>query len=126
MREIYNGGITLGIGDYTLKRISAYNPNWSHEIDTSFENWDFSMVEQSKGRRFSADITTGYLSDEEMNKLLKVLIGRTFTFTSPEYTGTVSVSKVPKTYKSANTAGIYCTCSFSVAAVSLEGSGGSL
>lgn len=126
MRNIYNGGITLGIGNYTLKCISAYVPNWSHEIETNFENWNFSTVEQSKGRRFSADITTGILSDEEITKLLKVLFGRTFTFTSPEYTGTVSVTKAPKTYNSANTAGIYCTCSFSVAAVSLDGTSGSL
>ena len=126
MRKIYNGGITLGIGDYTLRSISAYSPGWSHEIDTSFENWDFSTVEQSKGRRFSADITTGLMDDEEIAQLIKVLIGRTFNFTSPEYTGMVSVTKVPKTYKSANTAGIYCSCSFSVAAVSLESSGGSL
>ena len=126
MREKYNGGITLGIGSYTLRCISEYKPKWSHEILKTFENWDFSMVEEAKGRRFSADITTGLMDDEEIAKLINVLIGRTFKFTSPEYTGMVSVTKVPKTYKSANTAGIYCSCSFSVAAVSLESSGGSL
>jgi hypothetical protein len=126
MREIYNGGITLGIGGYTLRSITSYVPKWSHEIDKSFENWDFSMVETAKGRRFSADITTGSLKKEEIDKLIKVLVGRVFTFTSPEYTGTVSVTSVPKTYRSANIAGVYCTCSFSVAAVSLDGTGGSL
>ena len=126
MRKIYNGGITLGIGDYTLRCISEYKPKWSHEIERTFENWDFSMVEEAKGRRFSADITTGYLSEEETDKLIKVLIGRTFTFTSPEYTGTVSVTSVPKTYKVANTSGKVFTCSFSVAAVSLDGASGSL
>lgn len=126
MREIYNGGITLGIGSYTLRCISEYKPKWSHEILKTFENWDFSMVEEAKGRRFSADITTGYLSEEETDKLIKVLIGRTFTFTSPEYTGNVSVTSVPKTYKVANTSGKVFACSFSVAAVSLDGASGSL
>ena len=126
MREKYNGGITLGIGSYTLRCISEYKPKWSHEIERTFENWDFSMVEEAKGRRFSADITTGYLSEEETDKLIKVLIGRTFMFTSPEYTGTVSVTSVPKTYKVANTSGKVFTCSFSVAAVSLDGASGSL
>ena len=126
MRETYNGGITLGIGSYTLRCISEYKPKWTHEIDKSFENWDFTMVEEPKGRRFSADITTGYLNEEEMNKLIKILIGRTFTFSSTEFTGTVSVVNVPKTYKVANTSGKIFTCSFSVAAVGLEGSGGSL
>lgn len=126
MREIYNGGITLGIGSYTLRCISEYKPKWSHEIERTFENWDFSMVEKAKGRRFSADITTGYMSKEETDKLIKVLIGRTFTFTSPEYTGIVSVTSVPKTYKVANTSGKVFTCSFSVAAVSLDGTSGSL
>ena len=126
MREKYNGGITHGIGSYTLRCISEYKPKWSHEIERTFENWDFSMVEEAKGRRFSADITTGYLSEEETDKLIKVLIGRTFMFTSPEYTGTVSVTSVPKTYKVANTSGKVFTCSFSVAAVSLDGASGSL
>ena len=47
-------------------------------------------------------------------------------FTSEEYTGVVSVSKVPKTYKVANVSGKVFACSFSIAAVSLDGTGGSL
>ena len=126
MYEKYNGGISLGIGSYTLRCISEYKPKWTQEIDKSFENWDFIIDETSKGRRFSADITTGNLSEEEVNKLINVLVDRVFTFSSPEYTGTVSVTSVPKTYKVANTSGKVFTCSFSVAAVGLEGSGGSL
>ena len=126
MYEKYNGGITLGIGDYTLRCISAYAPKWTHEIEKSFENWDFSTEETSKGCRFSADITTGNLSEEETGKLIKVLIGRTFTFSSPEYTGIVKVDSIPKTYRVANTSGKVFTCSFSVAAVSLDGASGSL
>lgn len=126
MSEIYNGGITLGIGSYTLKRIASYTPTWSHEIETSFENWDFSTVETSKGRRFSADITTGNLTETEMSELLTVLMGRTFTFTSSEYTGTVKVTDAPKTYSVANISGRYSTCSFTVAATELSGTGGSL
>ena len=126
MYEKYNGGITLGIGDYTLRCISAYAPKWTHEIDKSFENWDFSMEETSKGCRFSADITTGNLGEEDIDKLIKVLIGRAFPFASAEYTGMVRVAKVPKTYKVANTSGKVFACSFSVAAVSLDGTSGSL
>lgn len=126
MREKYNGGITLGIGDYTLRCISAYAPKWTHEIEKNFENWDFSIEETSKGCRFSADITTGNLGEEDIGKLIKVLISRTFLFTSEEYTGVVSVLKVPKTYKVANVSGKVFTCSFSIAAVSLGGTGGGL
>ena len=124
--SVIDGGISLGIGGYTLKSISSYQPKWTHEIDKSFENWDFTTEETLKGKRFSADITTGELKSEEISKLINVLVGRTFEFKSPEYNGVVKVENVPKTYKSANNNGIYCVCSFSIAAVSLDGSGGSL
>lgn len=126
MAEIYNGGISLGIGDYTLKVISSYEPKWVFETEGEFENWDFSTVEIVKGKRFSASVSTGVLPEAEANKLLTVLKKRTFTFKSPEFEGTVRVSDIPKKYNSANVYGVFCSVSFTVAAVSLEGTSGSL
>lgn len=128
MSDKYNGGITLGIGDYTLKHISAYTPAFTHEYDSSnsFENFDFEQTDFYKGMRFSANITAGILAEAEMNKLWSQLSRHEFNFTSPEYSGMVKIINVPKKYESANRYGKFFSCSFSVAALALSGSSGGL
>ncbi len=128
MHKSYNGGVALGIGDYTLQYVGAYEPKWTHEYDSnaSFENYNYEKISCYKGRRFSASITTSPIPNEEADKLMQALYAHRFEFTSPEFTGMVEISAAGKPYKKSNRYGTFCTVSFSVAAVSLLGGSGSL
>lgn len=128
MSEGYNGGITLDIGNYKLKYISSYEPKWTHEYDSgaSFESYKFEKISAYKGRRFSANITTSPIPNEEAEKLMNELYAHRFEFKSPEFTGLVEITSAGKPYKKSNRYGTYCTVSFSVAAVGLLGGSGSL
>lgn len=128
MSDLYNGGISLGIGDFCLKHIGSYEPKWTHEFDSgnSFENFDFETVSAYKGRRFSASITTTAIPKAEADELMKALYSHRFQFTSPEFSGLVEIQGGSKPYVSSTRYGTFCTVSFSVAAVSLVGTGGFL
>ncbi|MCM1579099.1 MAG: hypothetical protein NC078_09915 [Ruminococcus sp.] len=127
MSERYNGGITLGIGNYKLKYISSYEPKWTHEYDSgaSFESYKFEKISAYKGRRFSANVTST-LPDSEAQKLMNALYAHRFEFTSPEFSGLVEITSVSKPYKKSNRYGTFVTVNFSLAAVGLLGGSGSL
>lgn len=128
MSDIYNGGISLKIGDFTLKHVGSYEPKWTHEFDSgnSFENYNFEKITVYKGRRFSANVTTTPIPKAEADALMQVLYSHRFNFECPEFTGLVEIESGTKPYVSANRYGTYCTVSFSAAAVSLSGGSGSL
>ena len=126
MSDIINGGITITLGTYELKQISQYSPSWNYEEKETFEGWDFSEVTVPKGRRFQLTVTANNLSPERKDALMKALFKRQFNIVCPDYTGIVRVTSVNLPIKTATRFGTWYTVSFSVAAVGLEGSGGSL
>lgn len=122
------GGISLGLGSYTLRLITAYQPKWTHVYDSSnsFQNWDFSQVNTYKGIQFSAQIQTSALPEEEYKSLIKVLQSRIFDFVSDEYTGQVEITDAPSTLISATAQGKFWTLNFTVTATSVSSGSGSL
>ena len=126
MPDIINGGITITLGTYVLQQISQYSPSWDYEEKDTFENWDYSQIIVPKGRRFKLSVTANNLSPERKDALMKALFARQFNIVCPDYTGIVRVTAVSLPIKTATRFGTWYTVSFSVAAVGLEGSGGSL
>lgn len=104
-----------------LDTISAYAPSWENEAET-FEGYDFSTVEVSKGRRFSLNITTGALSMTELNTIKTALITRQVTVKCPEYPSgkLMAVTSVNQEQASASLYGKYYRLSMSMTAISVE------
>ena len=75
MSDRYNGGISVKIGNYSLKKISAYSPSWEIITDT-FTAYDYKNVSVYKGRRFKLNVTTGYLTPDELHALQTALLDR--------------------------------------------------
>ena len=126
MSDIINGGITITLGTYVLQQMSQYSPSWTYEEKEKFENWDFSDVDIPKGRRFQLSVTANNMSSERKDTLMKALFARQFNLICPDYEGIVKVTSVSLPIKTATRFGTWYTVSFSVAAVGLAGSGGSL
>lgn len=126
MSDIINGGITITLGTYVLQQMSQYSPSWTYEEKETFENWDFSEVAVPKGRRFQLSVTANNMSSERKDALMKALFARQFNLICPDYEGIVKVTSVSLPIKTATRFGTWYTVSFSVAAVGLVGSGGSL
>lgn len=124
MSDVYNGGITLKIGDYTLRKVSKYTHSYEI-IKEKFQNWDLTVNEKVKGSRFKASITTGALTPEELSALRTQLLKNTFDFVSDEYSGAVTVDGISAPLEVANTHAKYYKVSFNVSAVAVtSGSGG--
>lgn len=126
MSDIINGGITITLGTYVLQQVSQYSPSWTFEDKDGFENWDYTQINITKGRRFQLAVTANNLSPERKDALMKALFDRQFTIECPDYTGIVRVTSVNLPIKTATRFGTWYTVSFSVAAVGLVGSGGGL
>ena len=125
MSDKYNGGITIKIGSYPLKKISSYSPSWEQVAD-SFTTHDYRNISKFKGMRYSLSVTTGYLTPEELAELQKALFAHSFTIETPEFTGAVILKSCSAPLQHANIYGIYYKVSFAVSAVSLTGGSGSL
>lgn len=122
MSDIYNGGITLNIGDYTLKKISSYD--FSFELITdSFETYDYNLVTVPKGQRFKASVST-QLYPAEALKLKNALFAREFHFVSPDFSGMVQLTAFNETLTGANFTGRTYNISFAVSAVAVTGGSG--
>lgn len=126
MSDIINGGITITLGTYVLQQMSQYSPSWTYEEKETFENWDFSEVTVPKGRRFQLSVTANNMSPERKDALMKALFVRQFNLICPDYEGVVKVTSVSLPIKTATRFGTWYTVSFSLAAVGLVDSGGSL
>ena len=85
MSDRYNGGISVKIGSYQLKKIAAYVPSWEIVKDT-FTAYDYRTVSVYRGRRFKLSVTTGYLTPEELSDLQTALFAHSFTVTTPDFT----------------------------------------
>ena len=127
----YNGGsiFTLiyqpTIGEpvtFTMDTVSSYDPEWQWE-DETFENYDYSTVTLSKGRRFSCTLTTGLLDSTDLAGLRAVLIHRKLTFICPDYPSgiTVYVQSVSQPMAASNIYGTYSRITMTLAAVSVDG-----
>jgi hypothetical protein len=123
-----NGGITVtikstasGASAVTLDTLTGYDPSWDNEAE-SFEAWDFSIVEISKGRRFSLSLSTGVLDTSDLDRIKTALITRAVTLTCPEYPNGIlmSVQSIDQTQVQANYNGKYYRLSFALKALSLE------
>ena len=126
MSDLINGGITITLGSYELQQISQYSPSWAFEEKETFENHDFTQVSIPKGRRFQLAVTANNLNTERKNALLNALFARVFDLVCPDYSGKVRVTGVSQPIKTASRFGVWYSVSFTLAAVGLEGSGGSL
>lgn len=125
MSDRYNGGISVKIGSYSLKKISVYSPSWEIVKDT-FLSYDYRTVSQYRGRRFKLSITTGYLTPEELAELQSALFTHTFTITTPDFTGAVLLDDCSQPLEHSNSYGKYYKVTFAVSAVALTGGSGSL
>lgn len=126
MAKVYNGGISIKIGNTVFETINGYSPSWTEETAEEFENYDFTTVTAYKGVRFSASFKFEKLSEDDKNTLLSVISPRTVTIECPDFTGTVNISGVLANLDHANYYGIYYTVSFNAAAAALTSLGGGL
>lgn len=125
MSDRYNGGISVKIGSYQLKKIAAYVPSWEIVKDT-FTAYDYRTVSVYRGRRFKLSVTTGYLTPDELHALQTALFAHSFTIVTPDFTGAVLLDSCSQPLEHANIYGKYYTVSFAVSAVALTGGSGSL
>ena len=123
--EKYNGGITLKIGNYSLKRISSYSPSWE-QVTEQFTAYDYSTVSIYKGSRFKLNVTSGYLTPDELSQLRSALLTHNFVLTCPDFSGAVILESCSAPLEHANIYGKFYTVSFAVSAVNLTGGSGSL
>lgn len=127
MSESVNGGITVKIDDFEIKQLNRYDVSWEYEEAERFENWDFTTVTVPKGYRFNLSLTANNLTPEKKTALMKKLFARVFTLDCPDFNGVVELTgSVGAPVKIANRFGTWYNVSFSVAAVSLDATGGSL
>lgn len=123
--DIYNGGITLGIGNYTLKKISSYSHGYE-DVSNKFTGYNYTTVSQFIGRRFKASIRTGHLTEDELNELKTALFAHTFNFVSNEFSGMVMLDGFDVSLTNSNIYAKLYTVSFSVSAVAVTGGSGGL
>lgn len=121
----YNGGITLKIGDYELKKISSYSHRYE-DVSEKFEGYNYTAVSKLVGRRFKASIRTGHLSEDELNELKSALFAHTFNYESNEFSGMVTLDGFDVSLTNSNIYAKLYTASFSISAVALIGGSGGL
>lgn len=130
MSERYNGGITLSITPsggtaVTIPTVTSYDPTWETESE-SFEAYDYSTHTSYKGDRFNLSVTTGVMTQTEMNTLRAALLTHEFTLICPEFTSGLAVRlmSLSQPLEVANYGRKYYRLSFAVASVALlNGSG---
>lgn len=125
--EIRNGGISVTLGTYTLRRIKSFESSFEPEYDSqnSFTNFDGTVHDAFIGSRYNVNIKAGPFEVSEVSGLMNALKSHTFTMESTDFSGKVRVTKCSQPYHSANFMGKYVFVDFSLAAVGLL-DGGSL
>ena len=123
--EALNGGYSVTIGDYTLMLIGGYDAVWTNEYDTEnqFTDYKGDPVKPLKGRRFSLDISTGWLSAEDKNALLEELKKETIAVSCPDFTGNCYTDTIPAKLEQANFLGTRYSSSIKLTACELDKSG---
>lgn len=125
MTEVYNGGLSVKLGTYTLKIIGAYDVTWEQVTDGGFTNWDFTEIDGYQGMRFVVSISTK-IPAAEKDKLMSALFKREFTIDCPDYKGNVKVTSLTQPVAHSNIFGTYYTVGFTAAATALTGGSGGL
>ena len=128
-------GLYLKLNDYELQYIQEYSPSWTPEYNTDnqFVNYDGTAINDNyKGTRYSASVTTGAMVEEDVDSLIDELKKVIIDFQSAprngnvEYTGKVKVNNYNKSVAAVTDKCRYYKVTFSVSAVGLEDSSGSL
>lgn len=128
-------GLYLKLNDYELQYIQEYSPSWTPEYNTDnqFVNYDGTAINDNyKGTRYSASVTTGAMVEEDVDKLIFELKKIIIDFMSAprngnvEYSGKVKVDNYNKSVAAVTDKCRYYKVTFSVTAVALEDSSGSL
>ena len=119
-----------GSAAYDLRKIKSYNTSWVSEYDTSnaFDNYDFTKVSENYlGQRFSANITTSFLTEDEVTNFLRVLGYRVVTLNdNVEFNGLVQIDNVSRELVEVTPKEKYYRLSFTAVAVALNGGSGGL
>ena len=128
-------GLYLKLNDYELQYIQEYSPLWTPEYNTDnqFVNYDGTAINDNyKGTRYSASVTTGAMVEEDVDSLIDELKKVIIDFQSAprngvvEFTGKVKVNSYSKSVSAITDKCRYYKVSFSVSAVALVDSSGSL
>ena len=128
-------GLYLKLNDYELQYIQEYSPLWTPEYNTDnqFVNYDGTAINDNyKGTRYSASVTTGAMVEEDVDSLIDELKKVIIDFQSAprngvvEFTGKVKVNNYNKSIAAITDKCRYYKVTFSVTAVALEDSSGSL
>ena len=128
-------GLYLKLNDYELQYIQEYSPLWTPEYNTDnqFVNYDGTAINDNyKGTRYSASVTTGAMVEEDVDKLIFELKKIIIDFMSAprngnvEYSGKVKVDNYNKSVAAVTDKCRYYKVTFSVTAVALVDSSGSL
>ena len=128
-------GIYLKINEYELRYIQDYSPSWTPEYNTDnqFVNYDGTAINDNyKGTRYSASVTTGAMVEEDVDSLIDELKKVIIDFQSAprngnvEYSGKVKINNYNKSVAAVTDKCRYYIVTFSLSAVALEDSSGSL
>lgn len=119
--EVYNGGYTVQINDFTLRNIGGYEPAWENIYDTENSFTDF-LGNNKKilmGQRFSIKISTGQLDKEDYNALVEALKQETITLSCPDFEGECYCENIPSSLEQANFLGTRYKTNFTLIAKDL-------
>lgn len=128
-------GLYFNLNGYELRFISEYSPTWTPEYDSNsqFTNWDGTALgERYKGIRYSASITTSAMTEEDTDALITELQKIVIDFKSAprtglvEFEGKVKINDYRKQPVAITDADRFYKVTFSIAAVALQDSSGSL
>lgn len=129
MAKVYNGGITVTVGNYTIDVIKSYAIQTTVEAET-FTNWDNSTASIFRGYRYSVNVSTGWMTEEEMKALrgqlakYRVVISDSDgNFDDDTY---FTVSSISNPLQKADLYGKYYQISFAATSVQLYGGSGNL
>ena len=106
--KTYNGGITLTCGAVSVDTVSEYSIAWTNEFDTDISG---NMTYLSRTAELS--VTTGILTESETAALLAVFkASGTVTITTPQLSGSVSITSFSAPLESASLYGKFYRLSF--------------
>ena len=126
--EVYNGGYTVEIGNFSLRNIGNYEPVWEkvYDDENGFTDWTGNAKKFLLGRRFSLKITTGPLSFEDYNDLVSELNKSSFPVSCPDFEGECYCENVPANLTQANNLGKRYKVNITLIAQNIVPSGGGL
>lgn len=116
--EVLNGGYTVNIGDFTLRIIGGYEPNWDnvYSNESMFRDYQGNERKKLQGKKFSLKITTGGLVPEDYNALVEELKKEYFYVFCPDYDGLCYCENIPASLTQANFRGTRYKVSFTLIA----------